>query len=149
VVVDRAFERDAAAASAEYGGLFRADLEAFVSREVIAAAVVPSRHELQPVSGIQYLAFVDPSGGSNDSMTLAVAHREPDGRAVLDAVRERRPPFSPEAVVEEFATLLKAYRINQVEGDRYGGEWPRERFRIHGIMYTSAENPEQSPEACC
>ncbi len=120
-----------------------------MSREVIAAAVVPSRHELQPVSGIQYLAFVDPSGGSNDSMTLAVAHREPDGRAVLDAVRERRPPFSPEAVVEEFATLLKAYRINQVEGDRYGGEWPRERFRIHGIMYTSAENPEQSPEACC
>ena len=34
----------------------------------------------------------DPSGGSSDSMTLAIAHRE-NGSAVLDAIREVRPPF--------------------------------------------------------
>jgi hypothetical protein len=70
-----------------------------------------------------------------DSMTLAIAHREKDGRAVLDAVRERKPPFSPEDVTSEFAKLLKAYRVHKVVGDRYGGEWPRERFRTFGIQY--------------
>ncbi len=62
--------------------------------------------------------------------------------AVLDAIRERRPPFSPEDVVREFAALLKTYRITEVQGDRYAGEWPRERFREHGITYETAEKPK-------
>jgi hypothetical protein len=60
---------------------------------------------------------------------------------VLDAVREVRPPFSPESVVKEFAILLRSYRISTVTGDRYAGEWPRERFREHGIAYEVAESP--------
>ena len=71
-------------------------------------------------------------------MTLGIAHAESD-RAVLDLVRERKPPFSPEAVVTEFAEDLKRYGINEVIGDRYGGEWPRERFLTHGIHYRISE----------
>jgi hypothetical protein len=67
-------------------------------------------------------------------MTLAVGHAESE-RAVLDLVRERKPPFSPEAVVKEFSEDLKRYGISEVIGDRYGGEWPRERFLSHGINY--------------
>jgi len=48
---------------------------------------------------------------------------------------EVRPPFSPTAVIEEFAALLKSYGISRVTGDRYAGEWPREQFRKHGIEY--------------
>ena len=117
---------------------WRRDLESFVAREALDAVVVPGRRELPPVSGHDYVAFVDPSGGSADSMTLAVAHRE-NAAAVLDAVREAPPPFSPEAVVEEFARLLHSYGVTSVMGDRYGGEWPRERFRRHGIYYEVAE----------
>jgi hypothetical protein len=62
--------------------------------------------------------------------------------AVLDAVYERRPPFSPEAVVSEFVELLKTYRATEVVGDRYGGEWPREQFRKLGIEYRVAEKPK-------
>jgi hypothetical protein len=58
---------------------------------------------------------------------------------VLDLVREVRPPFSPEAVVEQFAELLRAYGIAEVAGDRYGGEWPAERFRKAGIAYRISE----------
>ena len=55
-----------------------------------------------------YVAFVDPGGGSADSMTLAIIHKE--GKViVLDAVRESKPPFSPEAVVAEFAELMRKY----------------------------------------
>jgi hypothetical protein len=91
------------------------------------------------MKGTSYAAFVDPSGGSSDSMTVAIAHRDRGGRAVLDAVRERRPPFSPDEVVVEFSGLLKAYGIRKVTGDRYGGEWPGERFRAYGIEYVPSE----------
>jgi hypothetical protein len=74
-------------------------------------------------------------------MTLAIGHTEGD-RAVVDATRERKPPFSPESVVEEYAGLLKTYGIYRVTGDRYAGEWPREAFRRHGITYDLAEQPK-------
>ena len=65
------------------------------------------------MSGIRYTAFVDPSGGSADSMTLAIAHRDSaTKRVVLDAVRERRPPFSPDQVAQDFADLLRSYRMS-------------------------------------
>lgn len=83
---------------------------------------------------IRYSAFIDPSGGSIDSMTLAVAHRQ-DAVVMVDAVREVRPPFSPESVVGEFAAVLKSYRITRIEGDRFAGEWAREPFRAHGVAY--------------
>jgi hypothetical protein len=53
-----------------------------------------------------------------------------------------KPPFSPEDVVDEFATLLKRYRIVKVTGDRYAGEWPREQFRKRGISYEPAAKPK-------
>ncbi len=136
----QAFADDPASAAAEFGAEFRSDIEAFVTREVVEACISPGVIERPPVSQIAYRAFVDPSGGSNDAMTLAIAHREGE-TAVLDAVRERKPPFSPEGVVEEFAALLRSYGVHEVTGDRYAGEWPRERFRKHGIAYRLAEKP--------
>ena len=137
-VIDKALERDHASASAEYLAVFRSDIEAFVNREVVEACVSPGMLERPYLSGQRYQAFVDPSGGSNDAMTLAIAHREAD-KIVLDAVRERKPPFSPGAVVTDFCDLLKAYRISSVTGDRYGGEWPREQFRKQQVEYKLAE----------
>ena len=141
-IIAEAYESDPASAAAEYGAEFRADIETFVAREVVEAAVVPGRHELPPVRGISYVGAVDPSGGAQDSMTVAIGHRDKDGRAILDAVRERRPPFSPEDVVVEFSWLLKLYGVRKVTGDRYAGEWPRERFRLHGIEYEPADSPK-------
>lgn len=138
--LSEAFEDDPASASAEYGAQFRSDIEAFVTREVVEACVSPSVFERPRVTGITYRAFVDPSGGSNDAMTLAIAHAE-GYKAVLDAIRERRPPFSPESVVTEFCETLKFYGLSNVTGDRYAGEWPRERFKVHGLTYRLAEKP--------
>ena len=139
--IDDAYETDPANAAAEFGAQFRSDIEAFVSREAVEACVMEGRFELPPVTTLQYVAFVDPSGGSSDSMTMAIAHREAEN-VVLDAVRESKPPFSPEAVVSDFATLLKTYRIGTVIGDRYAGMWPRERFETHGITYLPSAKPK-------
>ncbi|MCU7830316.1 MAG: hypothetical protein KZQ85_14735 [Candidatus Thiodiazotropha sp. (ex Myrtea sp. 'scaly one' KF741663)] len=143
-VVAQAMERDIANTQAEYFAHFRSDLEAFVSREAVEACVEPGRYELGYISTNNYRGFVDPSGGSADSMTLAIGHDERrDGQTItiIDAVREVKPPFSPEAAVEDFCDLLKSYRINRVTGDRYAGEWPREQFRKRSIKYDLADRP--------
>ena len=97
-----------------------------------------------PAAGVTYRAFVDPSGGSEDAMTLAIAHKttRPDERVIVDAVREVRPPFSPSAVVDDFAALLKSYRVSKVVGDHYGGEFVKEPFRRHGISYEVCKQPK-------
>jgi len=129
------YAEDPERASAEFGAQFRSDIVAFITREAIEDVIARGMRELPPGGGITYAGFVDPSGGSADSMTLGIAHIESDGVAVLDCIREVRPPFSPDSVVEEFATLLKSYGITRVIGDAYAGEWPRERFSVHGITY--------------
>jgi len=138
-VIAEAYEEDPASAAAEYGADFRSDVEAFVSRETVDACTMLGFSELLPVWGISYAGFVDPSGGSADSMTLGIAHAEKDGSAILDCIREVRPPFSPESVVSDFAAVLKSYRIDRVHGDRYAGEWPREQFAKAGIIYQPSE----------
>jgi hypothetical protein len=142
--IDDQIERDPSGAAAEYMAEFRSDIESFVSREVVDAAVVLGRRELPRIAGVSYRAFVDPSGGSADSMTLGIAHRDRSGNSVLDLIRERRPPFSPEQVAGEFAATLKAYGIHRVTGDHYGGEWPREQFRKNGIHYETSDEPKSA-----
>jgi hypothetical protein len=141
-VVDRAMERDPAAASAEYLGLFRSDLEQFIGREAVEACIDRGVFERSPSDSAQYVGFVDPSGGSADSFTAAVAHRRDDGVIVLDAVREVKPPFSPESVTQEFAQFFLSFRVRKARGDRYGGEWPREQFRKWGVDYVPAAKPK-------
>lgn len=137
-VIERAMERDEASAKAEYGAEFRTDVEALFTREAVAKVIDQGIIERPYDSRNRYVAFVDPSGGSADSMTLAIAHTE-GSVGILDAVREIRPPFSPDATVKEFADLVKTYHLTAVTGDRYGGEWPRERFRVHGVNYELAD----------
>jgi hypothetical protein len=132
--IAEAYADDPVAAAAEYGGQFRSDLESFVSREALDAVVSRDLYERGQISDVRYVGFCDPSGGSRDSFTAAIAHM--DGtKIVLDAVREKKPPFSPDAVVEEYADLFKSYGFTSVRGDRYSGEFVRELFRKRGIEY--------------
>jgi hypothetical protein len=142
-VIDDAYEADPASAAAEYGAEFRTDVETFVAREAVEACVALGTRERAPLADQDYAAFIDPSGGSADSMTLAVGHKDGDG-VVIDAIRERRPPFSPDDVCAEFAALLKSYGITKAVGDKYGGLWPTERFEAHNITYEPSAEPKSS-----
>ena len=141
-VIATAYAEDEASASAEYGAQFRKDVERLLTLEAVEGAVVPGRRGIAPSPGTTYLAFCDPSGGSNDAMTLAIAHRDSKGRAVLDALEIVKAPFSPDAATRHFAGVLKQYGLSSVQGDRYGGEWPAERFRTYGITYRMADAPK-------
>ena len=140
-VIDAATEQDPASAAAEWLAHFRSDVQALLTCEAVQACISFDVRERAPMHGVRYFGFVDPSGGSADSMTLAIGHQEHD-IVIVDALREIKPPFSPESVVGEFSALLKSYRVSKITGDRYAGEWPRERFREHGIVYEPAQKPK-------
>jgi hypothetical protein len=137
-VIDRAMERDPAAASSEYLAEFRTDIEAFLSIEAVRGVIMPGVFELPPQPGRQYFGFCDPSGGSSDSMTLGIAFKQ-DDIAVLACLRETKPPFSPAAVVAEYAQVLHKYGCKEVTGDAYGSGWVEEPFRNLGIRYKQSE----------
>ena len=86
-VIDEVYEADPASAAAEYGAEFRTDVETFVTREAVEACVSLGVRERPPVLDEYYSAFVDPSGGSADAMTLAVGHRQ-DDVVVIDCLRD-------------------------------------------------------------
>ena len=140
-IVAEAYRDDPESASAEYGACFRSDLADYVSREAVDGCTIPGRLEIAPTSGQNFCAYVDPSGGSADSFTLAIAHQR-DGISVLDLVREIRPPFSPSQVVEELSSTIKMYGLSSVTGDRWGGDFVREPFRICGIDYRLSDKPK-------
>ncbi len=132
--IKQQYRKDYAKASAEYGAIFRKDVQTLFDKETVDGVIPRGVRERPYLSEYDYKAFVDPSGGSQDSMTLAISHSE-NGKPILDLIREVRPPFSPEDVVSDFVVDMKRYHVSRVVGDRYGGEWPREQFRKRDIWY--------------
>ncbi len=136
-VIDAEYESDPARASAEYGAQFRSDVESLITSDALAACVVLGRYEQPRLPGTSYRVFLDFAGGSGqDSATLAIAHTEVrDGLEVfvLDAIREVRPPFSPDRVCVEFADTLRSYGLSRAVSDKWGGLFVVEQMRKHGI----------------
>jgi hypothetical protein len=134
-VVERALEEDYQAASVEYAiqpGLFREDLEQFVSRELVESLVIPGRKELPPVNGTWYAAFIDVSGGRGDPAALAIAHRQ-DRKVILDCVEEYKAPHNPYEVTAKMVATLRRYHCDRAISDAYAAEWVRTAFASHGI----------------
>lgn len=145
-VVAAAMEDDPAAGQSEYLGLFRADLAGFLDDATVDGAIVPDRRMLPYNPAVKYGAFCDPSGGRQDSFTLAIAHQESRpkgesraGRVVLDCLQAVAPPFDPESAVSGLAATIKSYGLSEVHGDQYSGEWCPAMFRKFGITYTPSE----------
>jgi hypothetical protein len=140
-VVDEAYELDPASAAAEFGGEFRGDVQNWITREILEAYTIAGRHELPPVSGIPYLAFADPAGGSGgDSFTLAIAYRDrTSGNLVLSATREVMSPFNPSDALWELAKTLKLYGITRITSDRYAALWPIQAWKNAGITCEPSE----------
>jgi hypothetical protein len=142
-VVEEAYADDPESAAAEYGGQFRTDISDFITRSVVEACTERGCYERLPArtAGLRYVAFVDAAGGSgSDSMTLAIACLH--GVPTLAAIREVRPPFQPDAVVGEFAALMKSYGISRAQSDKFAGDWPLQAFAKVGTKLEPSARPK-------
>jgi hypothetical protein len=138
-LIQRELERDPEGAQAEWNATFRTDVSAAFSPEALESCTIKDRDYLPPSPIIQYQAFVDPSGGKNDSFTLAIGHKSDDGKAIIDSARAWDAPFNPKEVTSEISKVLKAYGCLTVTGDRFAAEWPIAEFYEHGITYRQCE----------
>lgn len=135
------FEEDPVGSEAEFNAQFRNDLETFIDRDIVESCVESGCFEIPP-AGKHYYGFVDASGGTGgDSMTMAISHMEGD-IAVLDCIRERRPPFSPSEVCEEFSATLKSYGVLRVKADKWGSGFVKEAFADCGIECHQSAKPK-------
>ena len=51
----------------------------------------------------------------------------------MDKVFEWQPPFNPNQVVLECATIMKTYKCFSAISDRFARDWVRDSFRAQGI----------------
>ena len=133
---------DPTAAGSEWDAEFRADISAFLDDAVIDAAIEYSRPLEVPPAGrfVYYKAACDPAGGvGGDSYTLAIAHKGPGERYVVDAVRGTKGPHDPQQVTEEYAALLREYNVREVTGDFYSAGWVANAWQKAGIRYIKSE----------
>jgi hypothetical protein len=126
-------ERDPEAYRREYAAEFSDSISSAFNREAVEQCVVVGRFELPPRPGTDYVAGVDPAGGGPDEFSLSIVHWD-GGRIVQDCLRAFRST-KPDDLVEEFARLLRRYRVADVVGDRYSGQWVRDAFRKRSITY--------------
>jgi hypothetical protein len=103
---------------------------------VVENAIVPKLTGIPPQHGVDYLAFVDMSGGSNDDATLGIAHWDGQ-KAILDLLinQDTPTPFNPRLAVKTFADACKRYRCREVHGDAYAGQTFRMDFSDLGVDY--------------
>jgi hypothetical protein len=131
--IDLELERDPERNRAELLAEFRSDIDSFISLEVVESCV-GDFYEISPSHRWGYFLFIDSSGNREDSFCIAVAHKDGD-KIVVDVVREWRPPFNIDGVVDEICALAKLYRIGKATGDRYAGDVIADMFRKRSLPY--------------
>jgi hypothetical protein len=136
-MIDREISDDPAT-RAEWLAEWRDDISGFIDMKVLEGAVDTDVSIRPPNIITNYVAFADPSGGSKDSFTAAVAHDE-GGTAVLDCLIEIKPPFSTSEAVAQIAGVLKSYGLTSVTGDRYAAQFTVDAFAAQGIQYKHSE----------
>jgi hypothetical protein len=136
--IERQIASDPQLYGAEYNSEWRDDLSSFISRDLLEAAIDRGVTVRPPQPDIVYKSFCDPSGGSGDSFTMAVAHAEGD-TAVLDCLIEIHAPFNPDDATLRIAATLKSYKISSTVADRYAAQWPVSAFDRNGIKLEHSE----------
>ena len=125
---------------AEYLSEWRSDVEGLIPYELVELCV-GDYYELPPDRGVVYYCFVDAATGvpGGDSYAMAISHKAGD-KIVIDALREVQPPFAPAVVINTILVpLCKSYKIYNVVGDNYAGEFAQALVRGAGLNYELAK----------
>lgn len=117
-----------------------AGTERFFDAEQVTACVQEGLQGVPPQGpDTQYVAAVDPTGGSHDWMTLTIVERLEDG-SVRQCLAQGWDPTQIGAptvheIAREIVGLVAPYGIRTVFGDIFGGAWVAEAFAAVGLEY--------------
>jgi hypothetical protein len=123
-------------------------LQDFIPADVIDQATDFGCRERAPDPSTRYVAFADASSGLADSFAFAIASRGYTTPHTIHCVREYKPRFVPAQVIAELADICKAYRINEVIGDRYAIGFHEAEWQRHNIKYTPCERTTSENYLC-
>jgi hypothetical protein len=129
--IDRLLKRDRILFASEYLAEFRSDIESFLPEALIRLYATGAQRP--PAPNRRYTCFIDPSGGRQDSFTLAIGHSENE-KTHVDLIRETKSPFDPAEVVREYAAVAKQYGIYEVISDRFAGAWLESAFNKQNLL---------------
>jgi hypothetical protein len=134
-------EADPEGAIAEWDGLFRSDVSAFLSEDLIELSIDRSRPpEIAPQAGVKYACFIDASGGRHDSYTICIGHKDSAGRFICDVLRGTEPPLDPQLTTRSYADRAREYFCTKIVGDGYSADWVVSAFRdCDGMVYERSE----------
>jgi len=130
--ITRDIKKDRIRYESEYNATFRSDIESFLPKFMIEAAMKVD--ETMPETGRRYECFVDASGGRSDSYCMAIGYREGETAVVARLVEQQAPFDDPGEVTEKFATVAKQYGIKRIIADRYAGNWVSSAWEKRGII---------------
>lgn len=137
--VRQAYKDDPEFARSEYGAEWRRDISSLLDIEVVENAIDRKIFERPFEEGVEYVGFIDPSGGKSDSFSGGLAFQDKETKKVILAVlREARPPFRPESICEEYSQVFKDYGVTTIKSDAYAGVWVESAFEKHGITVERA-----------
>jgi len=95
-------------------------------------------YERDPQPNVTYFAHADAAGGTGrDSFAFAISHRSASYN--IDVIREYKPRFVPAQVIAELVTLMKAYRITKIRGDKFAGGFHSSEWKSHGIKFVPCD----------
>lgn len=138
--VRQAYKDDPEFARSEYGAEWRRDISSLLDIEVIESAIDRKIFERPYEEGVDYVGFIDPSGGKSDSFCGGLAFQDKETKKVMLAVlREARPPFRPESVCAEYSKVFKDYGVTSIKSDAYAGAWVESAFENFGITVERAK----------
>ena len=131
--LQREADRDPDNYAREFLAEFCEQMSAFFSMDCLDAAFTLTAQDIPPQVGVAYFAGIDQSGLSGrDRFTLAIMHRNQDGRIINDVNRSWDTTSGAE-VLDEIAALMRAYGLRAVTIDRYGGGWVRQALENIGL----------------
>jgi hypothetical protein len=130
----------------EYLAEFSEDVDTFLPRAWIDAAIAEGVHERTPVEGRRSFAAIDPSGAGADAFSLVLVTVEGvgDERRVVQTVSRawqssRSSTVDLAGVVQQAAEILRAHGCREAVSDSFAAGWVSQAFAKAGIKLIKPE----------
>lgn len=135
--IDKEYRRDPDNAEREFGAQFAEQVDAYFPADKLGVCFVLAG-DVPPVSGVRYYAGCDQSGlAGRDRFGFVISHFDGE-KVIVDLVRSWSTTDS-DTILNEIASICKAYNIPGLLIDSYASGWVRQAFEKAGLQVGTRE----------